>query len=111
MFQFNDGTPLAKMTDGSFAIVGPTAAPVTAGGRVMTSTGRGVLGATVSLTDSSGNTRIAVTNVFGYYRFADLTAGETCVLSVFAKKLKFTPQTQVKIIVEDTHDINFTSDR
>jgi hypothetical protein len=111
MFQFNDATPLAKTTDGSFAVVGPTAAPVTVGGRVMTSSGRGILGARVSLTDSSGNTRVAVTNVFGYYRFADLTAGETYVLSVSAKRLKFASQTQVRIVVEDTSDINFISSR
>jgi phage gp45-like len=65
----------------------------------------------VSLTDLSGTTRIAVANVFGYYRFADLNAGETYVFSVSAKRLKFTPQTQARVIVEDTYDINFSSEK
>ncbi len=109
MFYFNDVTPLAKTTNGALTVVGPTAAPVTASGRVTTSNGRGISRARVSLTGLDGATHFAITNTFGYYRFAELTAGETYVLSVSAKRLKFTPQTQARVIVEDTYDINFTS--
>jgi hypothetical protein len=110
MFVFNEETP-AKTTSGLLTVIAPTAAPVTVGGRVRTPNGRSVPGAKVTLTDFKGITRIAVANVFGYYRFADLNAGETYVLSVSAKRLKFTPQTQIRTITEDSFDINFTSDR
>jgi hypothetical protein len=59
-----------------------------------------VLGAGVSLTDFGRTTRIVYS--VGYYSFAELNAGKTYVLSVFAKKLNFTPQTQLRSIVEDT---------
>ena len=67
----------------------PTAAPVEVAGRVLSSQGRSVTGAVVSAYDSMGARHVAVTNTFGYYRFAKLTAGESYVLSVQAKGYQF----------------------
>lgn len=105
----NAETVPTTFTDGIIQILAPTAASVTAGGRVTMSGGRGVSGARVSLIDSNGTTRIAFTNPFGYYSFTELDAGELYVLSVSAKRLKFTPPTRVMTIAEDTGDINFTA--
>ncbi len=83
----------------------PTAATVTVSGRVTTGK-RGVAGARVSVTDSSGNTRTALTNSFGYYRFDALLAGNTYIFDVRAKRLTFAPQ--VVTVNEETSDLNFT---
>jgi hypothetical protein len=70
----------------------PTAAPVSITGRVLTSDGRGISGASVSLTDSLGVAYQARTNSFGYYRFEEVRGGESYILTVAAKRLKFSPQ-------------------
>ncbi len=83
----------------------PTAAAVTVAGRVTTGK-RGVAGARVSVTDSGGSTRTALTNSFGYYRFDALLAGNTYIFDVRAKRLTFA--SQVITITEETSDLNFT---
>jgi hypothetical protein len=85
--------------------LGPTAASVSVSGRITYGKGFGVSGATVSLTDSQGNTRNVLTNNFGYYRFEAIAAGATYVLNVFAKRYQFEPQ--VLNVAEDVEDFNF----
>ncbi len=87
----------------------PTATRVNIGGRVLKSGGRGIANARVSLTDANGSVRIAITNPFGYYHFVGISAGETYVLSAFAKRYKFTQPTQALFISEDRADINFVA--
>ncbi|MEJ7847909.1 MAG: carboxypeptidase regulatory-like domain-containing protein [Pyrinomonadaceae bacterium] len=69
------------------------ATSVSVSGRVMTSSGRGVSGARVTIADSNGNLRVAVTGTFGYYTFLGMAAGGTYTISVAAKRNTFTPQT------------------
>lgn len=69
----------------------PTAANVSIGGRVLQANGRDISGATVTLTDANGATRAARTNSFGYYRFTDVPAGATYVVSAAHKQFAFTP--------------------
>ena len=69
----------------------PTSAPIDVVGRVLTPEGRPIKGAVVSAYDAMGDQRSAVSNSFGYFRLADLTAGETYVFSVQSKKYKFDP--------------------
>ncbi|HMS41629.1 MAG TPA: carboxypeptidase regulatory-like domain-containing protein, partial [Pyrinomonadaceae bacterium] len=70
----------------------PTAALVSVGGRVSAADGRGVSNCFVYLTDSNGNVRTARTGSFGYYRFEDIEAGETYIISVTSKRFSFAPQ-------------------
>ncbi len=70
----------------------PTAANVTIGGRVLTSNGRGFGNAQVSLTDTEGNTKIARTSTFGYFNFDEVESGKTYILSVNAKRFRYTPK-------------------
>lgn len=93
--------------NGTVTLAGPTAASVSIGGRVLTSTGRGIRGVILSLTDLSGQTRTAISTTFGYYRFEDMQAGETYIISAKAKHYVFRQPTQVLNINEDTDDINF----
>lgn len=69
----------------------PTAASVTISGRVV-SRNRGIAKVFVYLADQTGETRIALTNSFGYYRFEDVRAGETYIVNVRSKRHQFSPQ-------------------
>ncbi|MCY7347919.1 MAG: hypothetical protein LH614_17105, partial [Pyrinomonadaceae bacterium] len=84
----------------------PTAASVTVGGRVTTA-GRGIRNVYLTLTDMNGSSRLAVSTTFGYYRFNDVAAGETYIISASAKRYTFSQPSQVLNINEDTEDVNF----
>ncbi len=87
-----------------------TAALVTVGGRVTTADGRGIRNVFVSLIDSNGQTRNAITSTFGYFRFTDIPAGETIVISVSAKRFIFSQPTQIVSPADNVDDIYFTAD-
>jgi hypothetical protein len=97
-----NGTTVDK---GAFeSSIAPTAASVTIGGRV-TVQGRGLRNALVTLTDQNGNTRMAMTSSFGYYRFADVQVGGTYVINVVSKRFQFDPR--ILTLAEETNDLNF----
>lgn len=83
----------------------PTAASVTVGGRVVTFNGRGIAKARVMMTDANGEMRTALTNSFGYYRFAEVEVGQTYIISVRSKQYLFNPQ--VLTILEELSDLDF----
>jgi hypothetical protein len=90
---------------------GTTAASAFIGGRVTTTGGRGISKAKVII--SGGNLeqpRYAVTNAFGYYRFEELSAGETFVLQVVSKGYKFANQNLVVNLQDNLSDINFVGE-
>ncbi len=88
--------------------LGPTAATVSIGGRVMTATGRGIGDVLIRLTDSSGNVRTTTTTIkSGYYNFTDVAAGETYIITAKGRRYTFSQPTQVLNIDEDASDINF----
>jgi len=83
----------------------PTAASVSVGGRVFSGEGRGVSNARVTLTNSNGETRAALTYGFGYYRFDGVQAGETYILNAYSKRFSFAPQ--VVSVTEELTELNF----
>lgn len=80
-------------------------AAVTVGGRVLTDTGKGISGARVFLTDSSGNTRTTLTNPLGYYSFEETAAGGTYTFRVNSKRYRFTQETLT--VTGQINDLNF----
>jgi len=70
----------------------PTAALVAVSGRVTTPDGRGLRGATVTMTDSLGNLRTTTTSSFGTYTFVDVQAGDVYVMGVNSKLYRFATQ-------------------
>lgn len=90
-------------------LVTPTAAMVSLGGRVTKADGQGIYKANVAITDSSGNTRYALTSPFGYYRFDDVTTGETYIISVGVKGYDFTQSQQVVFADDENQEINFVA--
>lgn len=73
---------------GSF---GPTAARVSISGRVTALNGRPVSRAFVQILDASGVQRSVFTNVFGRFRFEGIEAGQTYIVDVRHRTLRFAP--------------------
>ena len=93
---------------GAFEVQMATAAAVTISGRVMVGKGRGLANARVYLINQNGETRSAMTNPFGYYRFNDLAAGQIVLIRIVSKRYQFAPQ--VVSITEDIENLNFFAD-
>ncbi|MGB7201051.1 MAG: CARDB domain-containing protein [Pyrinomonadaceae bacterium] len=89
----------------TLALVGPTAAEVSVGGRIVTSRGVGIRGVTVTITDAAGNSRSARSSTFGYYRFDAVAAGQTYVMSAVSKKYQFS--NRVITVSDALDDIDF----
>jgi hypothetical protein len=115
------GQPIAgyKSTGGNFSLysgfwtpetLAPTAASVVVGGQVKTADGRGIKNVVVTITFPNGLTRTAISSSFGYYRFADVPAGEIYIFSAAAKRFTFAQNSQVRQISDDTQDIDFVAD-
>jgi parallel beta-helix repeat protein len=77
---------------GAFEVQAPTAASVSISGRVITSLELGLTSALVTLTDSQGNERTVLTGKLGSFRFANLAAGETYIISVSSRRYTYAPQ-------------------
>ena len=72
--------------------LGPVAANVGVGGRVVDSKGNAISRAYVTLTGANGIPRTARTNTFGYYRFDNVEVGDSYVLQATAKGYTFSPR-------------------
>lgn len=92
-----------------FPPLAPTAATVSVGGRVAMENGVGIANARILLTDSSGATRVAVSNSFGNFTFNDIPAGETYIFTAMHGRFTFTNPTQVFFIADSRADLEFTA--
>ena len=88
-------------------LLAPTAAAVNISGRIVGSSGRGISGMLISITDASGDTRIAHTNPFGFYHFEKVQAGTIYVIRSQHKRFSFTPQ--AIIATEELNELNFVA--
>ncbi len=79
----NNASPLVQQA------LGPTAASVSVSGRVANAVGVGLRGVRVSMTDTDGVVRQAITNAFGYYRFTEVGSGRMYTLTAAAKGQTF----------------------
>lgn len=91
----------------NFSPSAPTAATVAISGKAMTSTGRGIRNVLIRLTDAAGAVRFATTTTFGYYRFTQINAGETYVITAKGKRFEFSQPSQVLSVNEDEANVNF----
>ncbi len=97
----NDSTGLSAV----ITYLGPTAAGVTVSGRVMTSEGRGVRTATVTITDSHGVVRQTVSGVDGMYSFDNVESGQTYVMAVRSRRYQFEPR--IVNVTDNLTDLDF----
>ena len=71
----------------------PTPALATVDGRVLTSDGRGLRNATVSMTSSQGVIRTSTTSSFGFFSFDIVRTGEAYMFRVASRLFRYQPQT------------------
>jgi hypothetical protein len=90
---YKTGAPITVQVQGPSPAVATT---VEVGGRVTTSTGQGIGGARVYMSDTSG-TRVAVTSPLGYYNFLNVLTGVTYTFDVRAKRYTFNTPQQVQV--------------
>jgi hypothetical protein len=98
---------IVPMTSGGTVTINALAASVSVTGKVVTQTGRGIRNVVITMTDSQGSTRMATTSSFGYYRFDDVRAGETYILTATGKRFLFDQPSQILNVNHGTTDINF----
>lgn len=89
------------------AMFAPTAADVAVAGRVSTSSGRGIRGARVVLSDGNGNVKTALTSGFGFYRIENVEAGKTYFVNVESRRYTF--ESRVITPGDELTDVNFVA--
>lgn len=102
------GSPFA--VKGGFwtaAPLAPTAAAVTVSGRVLTDGGNGLTNARVILTSANGESRTVMTSSFGYFKFDEVSAGETYIVSVISRRYQFA--TQAVFVGDQIVNLDFTA--
>ncbi|MBC7900529.1 MAG: carboxypeptidase regulatory-like domain-containing protein [Saprospiraceae bacterium] len=100
---FKTGAPITVQVQGPSAL----STNVSVSGRITTSAGQGVANARVSITDSTGNIRAAITGPFGYYRFDNVATGGTYTVGVQSKRYTFTPRTL--LVNDNLTDVDFVA--
>jgi Tol biopolymer transport system component len=94
-------------SNSSWAPAPLTAAGVSVSGRVLTVEGRGVRGAVVSITDSTGQIRTATTGSLGVFRFDDIPTGENYIVTVRSRRFNF--DTRVLQVFDNLTDVDFVA--
>lgn len=86
---YKTGSPMTVQIQGPTPAVVTTSATVS--GSVMDTNGRGVKGATVTITGPNGS-RSRTTNTFGRFSFADVATGSTYTVAVMNKRYTYASQ-------------------
>lgn len=90
--------------------VAPTAGDGSVSGRVITSFGRAISGARLTLVDAAtGETSSALTNQFGYYSVDDVQVGRFYLLKVAHKRYKFASPMQTISLTDNLTGIDFVA--
>ena len=89
----------------------PLSSEVSVSGRVLTSEGRGVTNAVVSLIEANGNVRNVLTGRWGYFNFSNVEDGQTVVVSVRSRRFSFSQSTHVISLTDNVADLNFVADQ
>jgi hypothetical protein len=103
-FPFNEGLPVAARDleiDGAGAFLFATSEEgiyrvslrplLSVSGRATTPAGSGLRNALITVTDSAGNIRSALTSTLGFYSFGDIRAGEIITVSASSRRYRFQP--------------------
>ena len=103
----SSGSTISSYFQSGFVAFGITAAGVEVSGRVLTPDGRGIRNASVSLVGADGLRRVVTTSSFGIYRFEDVEAGRSYVLTVSQKQLVFENPSRVLMVTDDLTNVDF----
>lgn len=83
----------------------PPGQSVSVSGRVLTSDGRGLRTATVSITDSNNVKRTATTSSFGFYSFDTVQTGQNYTIAISSRSYRFA--SRVVSVAGDLTDVDF----
>jgi hypothetical protein len=89
----------------------PSAANVSLQGRTMLQAGNGIRDVRVTLIEQDGTQHYAITGSFGYFRFDNLRAGQTVVVSVAAKRYTFSQPDRIVALEDNLTDFDFIADQ
>jgi len=101
----------ARLQLASLDFIIPTAAGVSVSGQVVTEGGLGIRNAIVTISGGDLPAPISIqTGTFGFYRFDDIPAGATYIVTVNAKRYFFNNPTQIINVQENIGDVLFIAD-
>jgi hypothetical protein len=112
------GQPIAgtSSTGGTFDLKGgfwtPSSVVETAsiGGRVITSTGRGLADVLITVVDDEDNPVASITTTsFGFFTIPDLPVGRTYILTAQKKRYRMDPANHFITLDEDVTGVNFVA--
>lgn len=96
----------------SITVSALTAAGASLAGRVVNSGGKGIMNARLTLSGGSLAEPISVsTDRAGFYRFADVPAGETYVLTVAARRYTFSESSRVVNLNDNLTNVDFVGEQ
>jgi hypothetical protein len=100
--------PLTSDNSGiDFELSALTAAEVAVSGRVVSSDGRGIRNARVTITGNDGREISTMTGPAGAFRFDAITAGRTYVIGVASRRFQF--ESQVVSVSDNISDLTFVA--
>ena len=89
---------------------GATAADASITGRVVDANGAGISSARLTLVNAAtGETKFAVTSLFGYYSFAEVEVGQLYMLSISHKRYRFAETQRVVSLADSMTDVDFVA--
>lgn len=111
--------PVVSLTTGGFAAnnhtydsgfyLPPSASYTSVSGRFLTSMGNGIRNVNVTLVEENGTVHTTKTGAFGYYRFDDIIAGQTVVVTANAKRYTFQPTSRIVMLTDELTDFDWIS--
>lgn len=96
--------------DFNISLLTPTAADTTVSGRILSSSGRAIPFASITVYGLDGTSYTTSSNPFGYYRFENMTAGESYIFNIHSKRFRFSKMPQTVTVLEDIAQLNFIAD-
>ncbi len=104
------GAPFAVTSGFWNFTLAPSAATASISGRILATDGYGIRNVIISLTNASGGeVRLVRSSSFGYYKFEEVTVGESYILTVRSKRFVFEPDTRIITLLDELTDADFTA--
>lgn len=95
----------------SLTLQSTTAAETSISGRVVSSTGRGIRNARITVGGPTlPDPKIVMTNPFGYFTVTDLSAGQTYIVTTTSKQYTFSGPPRTMTVNEDLTGLEFVAD-
>jgi lysophospholipase L1-like esterase len=102
-------TVIANVFAASIPTLGAASLSFTVSGKVTNSRYLGISNISLTLTDQAGNTKTVLTDSFGFYRFADVPAGDAYMITAKGKRYTFYQPSRLLNVNDNVTDVNFVA--